>query len=323
MSMFLKTILTVLICSSVACAGDAVTTDTAALVNGSVVTTAEYRGELARILRLQKKTGQDPDPIRMAQTKKEALDTLIGRELLYQESLREGIRIKDADVEAEIVTLRSQFPDEEGFNASLVKLALSRAALMLQIKRGMAIQALIDSRYGAKMVVTEVEARNYYDLHQDDYSRPVQVRLSHILVKPGTVVTGSGKTPAHAKIEDLQRRISQGEDFALLAGESDDASSSSKGGDLGYFTPGQLGKRLEETAFSLGVAQVSSVVEDRFGFHLLKVTERRPKTVLPFEEVRERVSKQLQRERVLAEVTPYLKRLRETARVEIYLDGEN
>lgn len=323
MPIFLNTILAILVCWSVAFAGDAVPTDTAALVNGALITTAEYRGELARILRLQKKTEHDLDPIRLAQTKKEALDTLIGRELLYQESLREGILIKDTDVDAEIATLRSQFPGEAEFNVSLGKLALSREALMMQIRRGMAIQALIDSRYRAKLVVTDVEARNYYDLHQDAYSLPVQVRLSHILVKPGMVVTGSGKTPARTKIEDIQRRILQGEDFALLSVESDDASSSAKGGDLGYFTPGQLGKKLESTAFLLAVGQVSAIVEDRFGYHILKVTERRPKTVLPFEEVRERVSKQLQRERVLAEVTPYLKRLRETARVEIHLDGEN
>ena len=322
MPTFLKTIFAVLFCCSTASAADVPPADTAALVNGAVITTAEYKGELARTLRLRKKTEPDLDPTLLAQTKKEALDTLIGRELLYQESLRAGIRIKDAEVEAEIAKLRGQFPGEEEFNASLGKLALTRVEIMTQIKRGMAIQSLIDSRYSAKMLVTELEARNYYDLHQDAYSQPVQVRLSHILVKPGTQVTVSGTTPARKKIEGLQRRIVQGEDFVLLAKESDDSESSTKGGDLGYFTPGQLGKKLEEAAFSLAVGQVSAIIEDRFGYHILKVTERRPKTVLPFDQVREKVSKQLQRERILAAVTPYLKQLRTAAAVEIHLAGE-
>jgi parvulin-like peptidyl-prolyl isomerase len=143
--------------------------------------------------------------------------------------------------------------------------------------------------------------------------------LSHILVKPGPPITVSGTTSARKKIEGLQRRIVQGEDFTLLVKESDDIESSEKGGDLGYFTPGQLGKKMEEAAFSLAAGQVSTIIEDRFGYHILKVTEHRPKSVLPFEEVRERAVKQLQRERMLAEVNPYLKRLRDAARVEIHL----
>jgi parvulin-like peptidyl-prolyl isomerase len=322
MTAFLKITIVFLISCSVAFASDSVPANTAAQVNGAVITTAEYRGELARVLRLRNKFEQDLEPAILAQTKKEALDTLIGRELLYQESLREGIKIEDTAVDAEIAKLRGQFSGEEEFNASLGKLNLTRAAVVAQIKRGMAIQALIDARYSAKMIVTEGEARNYYIKNQDAYSQPVQVRLSHILVKAGVVVNSSGKTSARTKIEDVHRRISQGEDFALLAKESDDSKSSKIGGDLGYFTPGQLGKQMEAAAFSLEVGQVSTIVEDRFGYHILKVTERRPKGVLPFEDVREKISKQLQRDRMLAEVTPYLKRLRTSATVEIHLTGE-
>jgi parvulin-like peptidyl-prolyl isomerase len=319
MSTFLKTILAVLFCCSSVIAGDVPPTDTAAVVNGAVITTAEYRGELARILRQRKKTEQELDPGLLSLTKKESLETLIGRELLYQESLLAGISVKDAEVDAEFSRLRGKFPNEVDFIASLGKLDLSKEAIKLQILRGMAIQALLDSRFGSKMVVTEIEAHNYYEKNQDTYIQPAQVRLSHILVKTGPPITVSGTTPARKKIEDLQRRIVQGEDFALSAKESDDSESSEKGGDLGYFTPGQLSKKMEDAAFSLAAGQVSPIIEDRFGYHILKVTEHRPKTVLPFEEVRERAVKQLQRERMLAEVNPYLKRLREAARVEIHL----
>jgi parvulin-like peptidyl-prolyl isomerase len=322
MPTFLKTILAVLLCCTTAIAADIPPADTAALVNGAVITTAEFRGELARVLRQRKKTEQDLDTASLALTKKEVFETLVGRELLYQESLREGIRIQDVEVDAEISKLRKQFPREEDFNASLGKMDLSREAVSSQIRRGMAIQAMFDIKFSAKAAVTENEARNYYNSHQDVYKQPAQLRLSHILVKFGTVVNSSGKISERSKIEEIHRQILQGADFALLAKESDDSKSSLIGGDLGYFTPGQLGKSLESVAFSLETGQVSTIVEDRFGFHILKVTERRPESVFPFDEVRERISKQLQRERMLAEVTPYLKRLREVARVEIHLTGE-
>ena len=324
MGAFLKTVITVLFSVSTLFAVDTPPAeDTAALVNGVVITTADLSGELARILRLRKKTEQELDPTKLALTKKEALETLIGRELLYQESQREGIRVQDTDVHAEISKLRRQFPREEDFKASLEKLDLSREAVQSQIKREMAIQALIDSRFSAKTTVKESEALDYYKNHLDAYIQPVQVRLSHILIKLGTLVNRSGNTSAQTKVEDIYRRILQGEDFALLARESDDNKSSTIGGDLGYFTPGQLGKPMEAAAFSLAVGQVSTIIEDRFGYHILKVTERRPEAVLPFEDVRERISTQLRRERTLGEVTPYLKSLRKAATVVIHLTGEN
>jgi peptidyl-prolyl cis-trans isomerase C len=323
MGMSLQIVIAVLISWSTVCAADAtLASNTAVLVNGAVITTADFKGELARMLRLRKKTKQELDPSTLALTKNEALENLIGRELLYQESQREGISIQDAKVDAEMAMLRRQFPSEELFNTSLGKMELSRGVVALQIKREMAIQALIDARFSARTAVRESEARGYYDSHQEAYTQPVQVRLSHILVKSGTLVNNSGTTPARRKIEDIRRRLSQGEDFALLARESDDTKSSTLGGDLDWFTPGQLEKNLENATFSLAVGQVSEIVEDRFGYHILKVIGRRPGAVLPFEDVREGISRQLQRERLLAEVTPYLKRLREEATVEIHLAGE-
>jgi len=320
--LLLKTAIALLISSSTLFAADTPRTATAALVNGAVISTADYRGELARVLRMRKKTEANLEPATLAMTKKEALETLIGRELLYQQSLKDGISIPDEEVQAEISKLRGQFPSEADFNASLVKLGLSRETVMSHIKRGMAIQALTDSKFGARTAIEESEARGYYDSHHREYLRPVRVRLSHILVRFDTVAGNPEKARARARVEALSRRISEGEDFALLAGESDDSANVANGGDLGYFTPGQLGKNMEAAAFSLGVGQVSAIVEDRFGYHILKVTERSPEEVLPFEEVREKISKQLRRERLQAEVSSYLKRLREAARVEIHLAAE-
>lgn len=312
MKIFLKAAIAVLISCSALFAADAPPADTAALVNGAVITTADFRAELARVLRLRNKTEPELAPAALAMTKKEALETLVGRELLYQQSLKDGVSIPDADVQSEISTLRKQFPSEEDFNTSLEKLGLTKTAVEMQIKRGMAIQSMIDTRFGARTAVTESEVRTHYNSHQHDYLQSEQIRLSHILVKTG----------GRSRAEDLQGRLAQGEDFALLARESDDSTSSATGGDLGYFTQGQLGKVMEAAAFSLKPGQVSPIVEDRFGFHILKLTERRPKAVLPFEDVKEKISRQLQRERTLNQITPYLKRLREAARVELHLAAQ-
>ena len=319
MTKLLEIFFALLLFCSAAFAADAPPAGTAALVNGAVITTAQYRGELARVLRLRKKMEHDLDPSTRAATKKEALETLIGRELLYQESQRSGIKIKDSEVDAEIASLRKQFPSENDFNNSLGKMELSTEAVKTQIRHGMAIQALTDSRFAARLVMTEKELFNYYEIHQDSFALPAQFRLSHILVKHGDVVSNSSTTTARSRIDALNKRLIQGEDFALLARESDDSASSGKGGDLGYFSAGQLDRKLESAAFVLAAGQTSQVVEDRFGYHILKVTERQPRKIPSFENVREKVRKQLLRERLTAEMTPYLKRLRDSAKVEIHL----
>jgi parvulin-like peptidyl-prolyl isomerase len=303
-------------------AAEVIPTETAVVVNGVIITTAEYRGELARLLRQRKKVLQELDPASRAITGKEAMETLISRELLYQESVRNGLIVNEADVATEISGVQARFPSEEQFIESLKKLDLSRDALAVQIHRGKAIQALIDTRFGKRVPASENEMRTYYDIHRESYAQPVQIRLSHILVKPVTVVSGNGNSSPRARVDELYRRINSGEDFAVVARESDDAASNAKGGDLGYFKPGELEKGLEATAFALSAGQVGAVVEDRFGLHILKVTERRPKSYPPFEEIREQIAGQIKQERLLADLAPYIKKLRDAARIEIHLSGE-
>ncbi|NVN90577.1 MAG: peptidylprolyl isomerase [Desulfuromonadales bacterium] len=297
--------------------------DTAALVNGTVITTAEYRIERSRLLRLRKQKESDLEQITLSMLGREALENLIGRELLYQESAKKGLRVPAASVEAEVAMLRGKYSSAEEFTFSLEKMALTEQALSRQIEQGMAIQRLIEAEFGAKTQVSESEARAHYDSHRKDFLQPVRIRLSHILAAVEPAADDLSKEKARKKIAAIRQRITGGESFSALAGESDDASSNKKGGDLGYYSPGQLGKSMEEAAFSLKAGQLSAVVEDRFGYHLLKVTERKAETPLPFETVKDGISKQIQRERTSALMTPFLKRLRESAKVEILLGSED
>jgi parvulin-like peptidyl-prolyl isomerase len=303
-----------------AVAADApITTGAAALVNGATITTAEYQAERARLLRLRKKTEQELETAARAMVGKEALENLIGRELLCQESRRKGIRIQASVVEAEVAMLRGKYSSAEEFIASLGKMGLTEQAMGRHIEQGMAIQGLIDAEFGGKTTVSEEEALSYYTSHRIAFLEPVRIRLSHILAAVDPSADVFLKEKSRKKIEALRKRIMAGEDFEALAVESDDTTSNTKGGDLGYSLPNQLGKGIEEAAFSLKVGQLSAIVEDRFGYHLLKVTERRSETVLPFEDVKGRISAQLQRERTNALMGPYLKQLRGAARVEIQL----
>lgn len=155
----------------------------------------------------------------------------------------------------------------------------------------------------AETSVSDEEIQAYYQQHQDEFS---QVSARHILfsTRP-TQNPNSGSEPAKApdpeavrrRASEVLQRVKAGEDFAQLAKEfSDDPGSREKGGDLGYFGRGQMVKPFEEAAFNLPPGQISDVVESPFGFHIIKVEDRR---IQPLDQLlRGVIENRLRRDRV-------------------------
>ena len=121
---------------------------------------------------------------------------------------------------------------------------------------------------------------------------------------------------ARKKIEKIQQKLQQGEDFAALAKEFSQGPSSFKGGDLGYFGRGQMVKSFEKAAFGLMPGDASDIIETRFGYHLIKVIERKPETLIAFEDIKDRLGQYLMQEKVRREVSSYVQKLKEKAKVE-------
>jgi peptidyl-prolyl cis-trans isomerase D len=134
-----------------------------------------------------------------------------------------------------------------------------------------------------------------YDEHPERYVTPEQRRARHILI---SVPEGAGEKQvqqARAKAESILARLKKGESFAKLAREdSDDPGSADKGGDLGYFTRGEMTPKFEQAAFSLKKGELSGIVRSAFGFHIIEVTDIKPKVTKPFEEVRNELVEEYQ-----------------------------
>jgi peptidyl-prolyl cis-trans isomerase C len=151
------------------------------------------------------------------------------------------------------------------------------------------------------------------------FKQPEQVRASHILIKVEPQADESQKAAARKKIQKIQQRLQKGEDFAALAEEFSQCPSSAKGGDLGYFRRGQMVKPFEEAAFALKPGEVSDVVETKFGYHLIKVIEKKSETTIAFEDIKDRLEQYLKQEKVQKEVSLYAQKLKEKAKVERFL----
>jgi peptidyl-prolyl cis-trans isomerase D len=141
----------------------------------------------------------------------------------------------------------------------------------------------------AQIVPTESELRAAYDANRTRYKRPGAAKVLHILVKVDPKAPAAVDAAARAKAQSLVAQLRAGADFAALAkANSDDPSSSSNGGDMGFVNMGQTVAPFEQAIFSIPLNTISDPIRTtEFGYHIVKVTERRPETVLAFEDVRQ------------------------------------
>jgi len=145
-----------------------------------------------------------------------------------------------------------------------------------------------------KIQTTEEDLQQYYRGHRDEFKTPESVRVRHILIRADRSASEDDRRKAKEKIEGILKRILGGEDFAQLASEySDDSGSKTKGGDLGFITKGKTVPAFEKVAFSLDSGAISDVFETPYGFHIVKVEEKRESVVEPFEQVRDKVKEKL------------------------------
>jgi len=291
----------------------------AAVVNGVVITRAHYEKELKVHLDRSTQQGRPVSDEQMPALKKTVLEGLIEREVLYQESQKAGIKIPEQKVNDQMAGIRKRFPDEAEFKKALASMGLTEEEVRTQIQRGLAIRGLIDQKVADKIVVTDEETKAYYDANPQLFKQPEEVKASHILIKVEPTADDAAKAAARKKIEDIRKKLTDGGDFAELAKEYSEGPSGPQGGDLGFFRRGQMVKPFEDTAFSMKTNEVSAPVETRFGYHLIKVTDKRPEQTLAYADVKDKIAARLKAEKIQKAANLYVENLKKDAKIEILL----
>ncbi|MBI5789775.1 MAG: peptidylprolyl isomerase [Candidatus Schekmanbacteria bacterium] len=286
------------------------TPESVATVNGQAIS----KHNLDRVtfaLRKQKELSgialKDSDRKEM---EKAALKRLIDLELLYQESVGKKIAVTNEDLDKAVKQIKSQFPDEKAFQQAYKEMNSSEPELREDLKRNLAIDSLIKQEILAKTEVSEKEAQDLYQAKKEVFKRPESVQISHILIKLANAASAEEEKKAKTRIEDIEKRLKKGEDFAKLAKENSECPSAEKGGDLGFIVRGQMVSDFEESAFKLNkTGEISPITRTSFGFHLLKRGEKTPEKPVAFEEARENIIKYLKNSKVGQEIPKYIQTL--------------
>lgn len=287
-----------------------------ATVNGVAINGSDLNREMGIYFqRTGRPAGTVPED-QQAQIKADILDGLIEQELLYQESRKLGIQIAGTAVDDQLADIKKRYPDEAAFAQALQSMQLSENEVKRQIERGLAIREVIEQKVAGGMTIEETESRAFYDAHPEIFLQPPQVKASHILIKVDPTAGAEEKAAARKKLEDIRRQAAGGADFAELAKQYSEGPSGERGGDLGYFQRGQMVKSFEDAAFTLDANQVSGIVETQFGYHLIKVTDKKPEKTLTYEEVKDRLAEKLKQEKVEKEARLYIDNLKKNAKIE-------
>lgn len=294
--------------------------DKIAVVNGAVITRSEFDRAVSFARQRALQMGKPLDDARL---KERMLKQLVGSALLYQESEKEGIKVDQKAVDERLEQWKKRFPNEEEYKKALSNLNLSLPQMKEDIKRGMTIEKLIVKRFVDKTTIPEKEIKAYYESHSNLFKQPEQVQASHILIKVEPKAKESEKEDALKKIKEVQEKQKKGDDFAKLAKEYSQGPSNAKGGDLGFFKRGQMVPAFEEVAFKLKPGEVSEIVNTRFGYHLIKVVDKKPESTVPYEEIKERIGQYLKQEKVQKEVKQLVDNLRKETKVETFLKNES
>jgi peptidyl-prolyl cis-trans isomerase C len=186
-------------------------------------------------------------------------------------------------------------------------------------RRDLVITNFVEKTIVPKVKVSEEDARKFYDQNPDKFTRPETVKASHILLGVDPKASADEKKAAREKAEKLRKELAAGADFAALAKANSTDGSSQQGGDLGYFAKGQMVPAFENAAFALKPGEISDVVETQFGYHIIKLTEKKTSEKVEFKEAQPRIDEYLKNQKVGAAVASYLEETRKTAKIEMLL----
>jgi len=270
------------------------------------------------VLNIELNNGPIP-PDRRSEILRRVLDELVTYTLLKQEAQARNVTVTDAEVDERVQSMRQTARTEEAFKKALADRKMTVERLRADARVDLAIARMMNDQVADALPATDAEAREFYDKNPDRFKREEAVRASHILILVDQKADAAAKQQARAKIDAVLKRAKAGEDFAALARENSQDRSAAQGGDLNYFPRQKMVPAFAEAAFALEPGEISDVVTTQFGFHIIKVTDRKPAGTVPLDEVSAQLKQLLTEQRKQQQAQAFVAHLKQTSKIEVLI----
>ena len=291
----------------------------AAVVNNDVITLSEVEKRAApELARIDQETGGAERGQKRAAAMKRTLDTMIDEKLVDNELKELKVTIGDKEVDAAIDEVKKSYNlNDEQLQQAVAREGYTLAEYREQMRKQIGRYKLISEKVRKNVKVSDADVQTEYDRMTRAEGEDYEVHIRHILI-------AVPRNASQAQVEQARRKAAAvavearepGVDFAELAKKRSEGSSSSDGGDLGFFKRGTMVPEFERVAFNLKTGEVSEPVRTQFGWHVLKLEEIRKLGMKPLAEVRPEIEERLRRAQADRLTSQYMETLRNAAVVE-------
>lgn len=251
-------------------------------VNGEVVAEALIEQEL-QMLRERYVDEIGPGELAKKQEKVEsdARENAVERILLMQQARKAIDPVRAEELDARFAALKDQHGGEEAFHERFDLQPEDEAKIKADIEDGVRLEKYFEEICKDVPRPTEAEAQAYYEEHTEEFTMPEMVHATHMVQHPSEACPPE---KIYADLLNVRERLLAGEGFEDLLAEFSHCQDG--GEDLGFFARGQMVQSFEDVAFATPAGEFSDIFQSEFGYHILKVYDRKPARVRGFDEVR-------------------------------------
>lgn len=346
MSKFRKIVVMLTLLALPVCAVQAKVVDkTLAMVNNEAIMLSEYNKIANPIIEQYKQAAPaaEQTPEKMKEFQQKLIDQMVDDKLLKQEATKAKIKVTKREVEEGVKQVKKRFQTEDEFQAEMRKEEMTQPQFEKRIEEQLMVMKLIELEVKGKVTSpTEDQVKAFYDQVQQKMAgknlgldkkdedeigtlakyltklTSEQVHARHILVAVDKNAAMDTKSAALKKVKKIQQELKAGGDFEELAAKySDDPGSRNRGGDLGFFSADDMVPEFAKAAFALNVGQISDPVLTDFGYHVIKVEEKRAARKISYDDVKNDLKELLSQKGAQKRYESWLKDLRAKAAIKI------
>ncbi|WP_462411797.1 peptidylprolyl isomerase [Neobacillus sp. Marseille-QA0830] len=234
------------------------------------------------------------------------VDQMIADKIVASEATKKKVTVSNSEVNKQIDALKKSYGGEDMFNQMIASNNTTLSQVKSDLKNYLTIKKLLEPQ----IKITEDEMKTYFEENKDSFAQPEQVKASHILVAD------------EATANEVKQKLNDGADFAELAKQySTDSGTKDDGGELGYFGKGDMVAEFEDVAFSLDVNQISDPVKTDYGYHIIKVEDKKAATEANYDDSKATIKDTLIDQKLDTEYTSWLEKKKKSYKIENTLDA--